>query len=115
VHGFGFVRKHFERGFDGTAVYRLDARRLLRGSVWVRRLGPAALFGLTARRLIGDWSRLVRHRRQMGVAVAMLPYFAGVVVVTRSIELAGGVVAWLHPDWLTSDATVTAAPAQGRR
>jgi hypothetical protein len=115
VHGLGFVRKHFERGFDGMAVYRLDARRVLRGSAWVQRLGPAALLALSARRLVGDWVRLVRHRRQMGVTTAALPYFAGVVALTRSIELAGGVAAWLHPGWLSSaPADVTAASAHER-
>jgi GT2 family glycosyltransferase len=115
VQGLGFVRKHFERGFDGTAVYRLDARHLLRGSAWVQRLGPAALFGLAARRLLGDWVRLARHRRQMGVRTVTLPYYAGVIALTRSIELAGGVAACLRPGWLSSEPAAVTAAAQGRR
>jgi GT2 family glycosyltransferase len=116
VHGLGFVRKHFERGFDGTAVYRLDTRRVLRGSAWVQRLGPAALPGLAARRLLADWIRLVRDRRQMGVGTLALPYYAGVVAMTRSIELAGGVAAWVRPGWLSSPpGELAAAPARGPR
>jgi glycosyltransferase involved in cell wall biosynthesis len=103
VHGLGFVRKHFERGVDGMAVYALDDRRLLRGSAWVQRVGPLALVPLQARRIALDWARLVRYRRQMGVAAVALPYYFGVCVVTRSIELAGGLSAWLAPRPLPPD------------
>ena len=97
VGGLGFVHKHFERGFDGTTVYRLDDRHVLRGSALVQRFGPLALAALTLRRVGADWARLVRHRQQMQVRGLMLPYYAGVAVVTRGIELAGAVAGWLRP------------------
>jgi glycosyltransferase involved in cell wall biosynthesis len=99
VHGFGFVRKHFERGRDGMAVYQLDDRGLLRGSSWIQRLGPLALVPLQARRIALDWLRLARHRRQVGIAAAALPYYFGVCTLTRSIELAGGLAASVGRPW----------------
>jgi glycosyltransferase involved in cell wall biosynthesis len=103
VGGLGFVHKHFARGFDGMAVYRLDDRHVLRGSAWVQRLGPLALVPLQARRVTLDWGRLLRHRRQMDVGVVALPYYAAVCLVTRTIELAGGVAAWMFPRALRPD------------
>ena len=96
VAGLGFAHKHFDRGFDGWLIYRRDDRGLLRGSRWVRRFGPLALVPLQARRIGLDWLRLVRHRRQVGIAAVALPYYGAVMVLTRSIELAGGVAAWLR-------------------
>ncbi|HEX2092344.1 MAG TPA: glycosyltransferase [Longimicrobiaceae bacterium] len=93
VHGLGFVRKHFERGHDGVVIYRLDERAVLRGTPFVRRFGPLALVALSARRILVDWLRLARHRRQMGVPAITLPYYAAVAVGTRLIELAGGMSA----------------------
>jgi len=100
VDGFGFVRKHFERGFDGTSVYRIDDRGVLRGSRVVRRFGPAGLVALHGRRVVSDWVRLTRYRRQIGVRAATLPYYGAVSLLTRSIELAGGLVAWVRPGLL---------------
>jgi glycosyltransferase involved in cell wall biosynthesis len=96
VAGLGFAHKHFDRGFDGWLIYRGDDRGLLRGSRWVRSFGPLALPPLQARRIGLDWLRLVRYRRQMGVATLALPYYGAVVVLTRAIELAGGLAAWLR-------------------
>jgi glycosyltransferase involved in cell wall biosynthesis len=93
IRGFGFVRKHFDRGYDGTNVYRLDNDRLLRGTAWVARFGALALPAIVGRRIVLDWGRLLRHRREIGIAPLALPYFAGVVLATRLIELVGGLVA----------------------
>ena len=89
----GMIRKHFDRGYDGVSVYRLDANAVLRGTRWFRRFGAAALLPITARRIFVDWIRLARHRRQMDVALIALPYYAAVGVMTRLIELAGGLAA----------------------
>lgn len=96
-HGYSTFRKtlgkHLNRGYDGVTVYRIDERGVLRGSRWFRRFGALALVGLTARRVVLDWIRMARHRRQIGIAAAALPYYCAVVIVTRSIELAGGFAA----------------------
>ena len=97
VGGLGFASKHFARGFDGATVYRIDDGHVLRGTTLVRRFGPLALPALTARRIALDWARLVRERHQIGISAPTLPYYAGVMVVTRLIELAGGVAAFLAP------------------
>jgi len=96
IRGFGFVRKHFERGYDGVTVYRLDEQAVLRGTRLLRRAGAAALPAIYARRLFIDWTRMVRHRRQIGIALFALPYFAAVAATTRSIELAGALAATMH-------------------
>jgi GT2 family glycosyltransferase len=93
VHGLGFVRKHFERGHDGALIYLLDDQTVLRGTPLVRRFGALAFGALTARRLVADWLRLARHRRQMGIPALTVPYFATVAAGTRAIELAGGLSA----------------------
>ncbi len=96
IAGFGFVRKHFERGYDSVGVYRCDESGALRGTRLFRRLGPIALAGFTAHRLLFDWRRLARARAQVGISVLGLPYYAGVMAVTRAIELCGGVTAILN-------------------
>jgi hypothetical protein len=97
VAGVGFVRKHFDRGYDGVAVYRYDSTNVLRGSRLARRLPGFALLPITVRRLALDWIRLVRTRDQAGIGTAALPYYALVMVVTRVIELVGGLVATVSP------------------
>jgi len=93
IHGLGFVRKHFERGYDGVMVYRLDDRAVLRGTRYFRRAGPLALIALYARRVVVDWVRMLRNRRQIGIRSYALPYFGAVTAMTRSIELAGALTA----------------------
>ncbi len=93
IRGFGFVKKHFERGFDGVSVYRVDDGAVLRGTRLFRRFGVLALVALTSLRIVLDWVRLLRDRRQIGVSPITLPYFALVIVMTRLIELTGGVTA----------------------
>jgi glycosyltransferase involved in cell wall biosynthesis len=93
IRGLGFVKKHFERGFDGVGVYRVDDGAVLRGTRLFKRFGVLALVALTGRRVIFDWVRLLRDRRQIGVLPITLPYFALVTVMTRLIELTGGVMA----------------------
>lgn len=89
------MKKHFDRGYDGVTVYRIDEQNVLRGSRFVRRLGPLALIALAGRRIGLDWIRLVRQRRQIGVPIVALPYYGAVTVATRLLELAGGFVAVL--------------------
>lgn len=93
IQGFGFVRKHFDRGYDGVTVYRLDSNEVLRGTRLFRRFGALALVGINVRRIGLDWMRLVRHRRQIGISLVSLPYFWTIAVVTRLIELSGGMAA----------------------
>ena len=91
--GLGFVRKHFNRGYDGVAVYRLDRRGVLRGTSWLQRFGAAGLVAITARRILRDWRRMLLHHRQIEITVMSLPYFFILAVITRLIELAGGLMA----------------------
>jgi glycosyltransferase involved in cell wall biosynthesis len=97
VGGLGFVRKHFERGFDGTNVYRIDERGVLNGTKVYRRFGLCGLVALSARRILLDWVRIVRDRRQLGISIVTVPYFAVVVLTIRLIELAGGLTAAVGP------------------
>lgn len=99
VEGLGFAKKHFCRGFDGVNVYRCDDEGVLRGTRLVKRFGPLALFPLAARRFALDTVRLVRHRRDIGVPLAAVPIFMGVMMTTRTIELAGGLTAFVDPGW----------------
>ena len=103
VGGLGFVRKHFDRGYDGMAVYRLDSEAVLRGTRLVRRFSALALAPIVARRIALDWVRLARQRNQIGISAPAVPYYAAVMLLTRLIELVGGVAATLgfrrlHPD-----------------
>jgi glycosyltransferase involved in cell wall biosynthesis len=88
---FGFVRKHFDRGYDSIAVYRADAAGILRGTRWFRRLGVLALGPIFARRIAIDWARLARHRRQIGFTGKAFPVVAAAATVLRLIELGGAV------------------------
>jgi glycosyltransferase involved in cell wall biosynthesis len=94
THGFRgarrMIRMEFERGYDAVDVYRLDDACVLRGTRWFRRLGGLALFGIAARRIAIDSMRMVRQRRQIGIAALALPYFCAVVAAVRLLELAGG-------------------------
>ena len=97
THGFAGalrqLKKHFDRGYEGVTVYRLDDRGVLRGTRAFRRFGALALAGITARRVFIDWIRMARQRRQIGIAAIMLPYFCAVVVATRTLQLIGGITA----------------------
>lgn len=93
IAGLGFIRKHFERGYDGVMVYRLDDQAVLRGTRYFRRAGPLALIALYARRVVVDWVRMLQNRRQIGIRSYALPYFGAITAMTRSIELAGALTA----------------------
>jgi hypothetical protein len=114
--GAGFLKKHWSRGYEGLKVYQLDDRGIFRGTRWYRRLGPLALVGLSARRILVDWARLARHRRQMGVSAAALPLYAALGAGLRLVELAGSVAASFRG--FAAEAEAPAAPATmptGRR
>jgi glycosyltransferase involved in cell wall biosynthesis len=95
--GLALLKRHYHRGYDAVTVYRLDDDCVLRGTRFFRRLGPIALVGITARRVVMDWIRMARRRRQIGISALALPYFCAVVVGTRLLELAGGFVAIASP------------------
>ena len=94
--GVGFVGKHFGRGYDNVSVLRADSSDSLRGTRWYRRFGGLALIGFTARRVLVDWARLARHRRQIGISLLALPYFALVGAGLRTVELAGALTAQIR-------------------
>lgn len=94
--GLGFLKKHWERGYEGLKVYRLDERRVFRGTAWYRRLGPLALVALSGRRILVDWARLVRHRGQIGVSLPAVPAYAALGAVLRLVELGGSLAASLR-------------------
>jgi GT2 family glycosyltransferase len=93
IAGSGFVKKHFERGFDGVSVYQFDDGAVLRSTALFRRFGAAALIALAGRRIMLDWVRVVRDRNQIGISLITFPYFAVVTAGVRFIELAGGLTA----------------------
>jgi|GEM_PF-1233910 len=93
IAGSGFIRKHFERGFDGVTVYQIDEREVLRGTRLFRRFGGAALIALAGRRIMTDWLRIVRERDQMGIPLITFPYFATMTAGVRLIEVIGGLTA----------------------
>ncbi len=93
VAGLGFVRKHFDRGYDAVGVYRCDETFVLRGTRLFRRFGALALPPLIVRRVLSDWRRLARTRSQIGISALQVPWYALVMAVTRTIELAGGLTA----------------------
>jgi cellulose synthase/poly-beta-1,6-N-acetylglucosamine synthase-like glycosyltransferase len=96
--GFGeFIRKHFERGFDGVSVYRFDDRAALRGTRYFRRFGAFAIVPLTVRRLAVDWLRLLKHRRQIGISGFAFPYYAAVMTGVRAVEAVGAFTAVTDP------------------
>jgi cellulose synthase/poly-beta-1,6-N-acetylglucosamine synthase-like glycosyltransferase len=89
----GFVKKHFNRGFDGVNVYRADDHAVLRGTRLFRRFGALALIAFVPRRIVIDWLRLIRHHDQVGISPVTIPYFAAVSVAARLIALAGALTA----------------------
>jgi len=94
MHGFPgartMLRQEFQRGYDAVDIYRLDDAGVLRGTRWFRRLGGVALFGIAARRIVIDWTRIVRQRRQICISALLLPFYCAVIVAVRLLELAGG-------------------------
>jgi GT2 family glycosyltransferase len=93
--GLSFWKKHWARGYEGLKVYRLDESGVFRGTSWYRRFGPLALVALSGRRILVDWARLARHRRQIGVSLPGLPVYAALGAGLRLVELAGSVAASL--------------------
>ena len=89
-NGVGIVQKHFDRGYDGVGVYRLDEQCVLRGTRIFRRFGAIALAGITGRRIVLDWLLLARKHRQIGISAFAVPYWCAVTVATRLVEFLGG-------------------------
>ena len=96
IAGLRFARKHFDRGYDSVTVYRLDSTPVLRGTRLFRRFGPFALVGFSARQTAIDWTRLLRHRRQIGIRLWSLPLYCAVSAMLRSIELCGAITATMR-------------------
>jgi hypothetical protein len=94
--GLSFFKKHWARGYEGLKVYQLDERGTFRGTSWYRRFGPLALVALSGRRILVDWARLARHRKQIGVSLPALPAYAVLGAGLRLVELAGSVAASLR-------------------
>lgn len=94
--GLSFLKKHWARGYEGLKVYRLDEGGTFRGTSWYRRFGPLALVALSGRRILVDWARLARHRKQIGVSLPALPAYAVLGASLRLVELAGSLAASLR-------------------
>jgi GT2 family glycosyltransferase len=93
IAGSGFVKKHFERGFDGVSVYQFDEEAVLRGTPLFRRFGAVAVVAFAGRRILLDCVRIICKRDQIGIPLITFPYFAMVSVGVRLIELAGALTA----------------------
>ena len=97
VAGFGFLRKHFDRGYDSVTVLRLDEPPVLRGTRLFRRFGALALIGFAGRQIVRDAWRLVRHHRQIGIAPLAVPLYWGVTAALRLVALSGAMAAMAAP------------------
>jgi hypothetical protein len=95
VKNFGFVEKHFQRGFDAMGVHFRDDGSVLRGTPIIRRFGLLGLIALSARRTFNDWRAIVVLRRPMGFGWISVPVLAAMAVMLRSIELAGACTAYV--------------------
>lgn len=89
----GFLGKHWARGYEGLTVYRIDGAGTFRGTRWYQRFGALALVALSGRRILVDWARLARHRKQIGIPGAALPAYAALGAALRLTELAGSIAA----------------------
>jgi hypothetical protein len=110
--GLGFIRKHWGRGYDGLEVYRLDSDHVFRGTRWYRRFGILALVALSARRTLVDWHRIVRYRRQIGIGVVGVPFYAMLAMALRGVELGGSIAAHMRKERI---AAPPPAPLAGAR
>jgi glycosyltransferase involved in cell wall biosynthesis len=109
--GLSFFKKHWARGYEGLKVYRLDENGTFRGTAWYRRFGPLALVALSGRRILVDWARLARHRKQIGFSLPALPVYAALGASLRLVELAGSVAASLRREPVSAPAEAAGKPA----
>lgn len=109
IRGVGFLRKHFDRGYDSIAAYHADSGNVLKGTPYVRRWGAFALPPIFLRRTALDWVNLVRQRRQMGFSRLSLPLVLLLAASLRGTEFIGALVAALRPAHLESPAGRQAA------
>ncbi|MEA3002281.1 MAG: hypothetical protein QOH81_1069 [Sphingomonadales bacterium] len=94
--GLGFLRKHFDRGYDSIAAYRADDRNVLKGTPYFRRFGALALPPIFLRRTALDWKNLVLHRQQMGFGRMWLPVIVLLAGSLRATEFLGALAAALR-------------------
>ncbi len=95
--GLGFVRKHFERGFDSISLCRIDKSNLLDGTRYLR-LGILAPFGMFAARVLFDLRRFMSNRTDLEIPLYAIPYYCTASLLIRGIEAAGGVASIVNPN-----------------
>jgi hypothetical protein len=98
IEGWGFIPKHLQRGFDAINLFRVDSTGVMPGSrfMWLGILAPAAM---AASRVVFDFRRIVSNRDDLGIRWYAIPYFYGVSLVIRLIEMFGGMIAVVCPDF----------------
>jgi hypothetical protein len=94
--GLGFVRKHFERGFDAISLCRLDTENRLDGTRYLR-LGILAPLGMYGARVLFDLRRFIGNRLDLQIPLYAIPYYCVASVLIRGIEAAGGIASIVNP------------------
>lgn len=92
VGGFGFVRKHVARGYDAVQFIRADREGLMKETKFLK-LGILGPWAICASRLLHDFSRIVSHRRALGIPIYAVLYFYATSALIRGIELIGATMA----------------------
>jgi len=104
VHDFGvnrglkFALERIRVGFDAINLCRLDDEGVLAEKKFagLKFLSP---FAICAARVASDLARVTRRRRELGIAPLAVPYFCAASFVMRGLEMVGGVITVISPDY----------------
>lgn len=104
VHDFGvnrglkFALERIRVGYDAVNLCRLDDEGVLAEQKFagLKVLSP---FVICAARVASDFRRVTRRRRELGIAPLAVPYFCAASFVMRGIEVVGGLVTVISPDY----------------
>jgi glycosyltransferase involved in cell wall biosynthesis len=101
IEGWGFVPKHLERGFDMIRFFQLDENKVFSGSRYMR-LGIFAPMAMAISRVWFDFKRIVFNRGDLGIRWYAIPYFYVMSLIIRPIEMLGGMLAIVNPNYYQS-------------
>jgi len=98
IEGWGFIPKHLERGFDAINFFRIDETGVMPGTryMWLGILAPV---GMAFSRILFDFKRIITNRNDLGIRWYAIPYFYAVSLVIRQIEMIGGLIAIVRPNY----------------
>ena len=104
VHDFGvnrglkFALERMRVGFDAINLCRLDDEGVLAEKKFAK-LKVLSPFAICAARVASDLGRVTRRRRELGIAPHAVPYFFAASFFMRCIEVVGGVITVVSPDY----------------